>query len=251
MFYLLNIVNIRWLNWIIAALAAAAEENIEVTTVVKEVQARLQVSQIYIFSHKIQIQIQTQKARLQVSQISITSLTKYKYKNLGSRSHKCLFCSLTKYKYKYKKVKSQPPGFTNIFFSHKIPTHRLSWAPGFISLFSLWQNTNPSFDRDSKRSKQLCPNSADLQGGWRQAAKDLQRRLRRLGSRSKWGSRRRWNQSPKCTSSLGGACKDFIRFSENKRFEPGSVKTLKKRKKNTESGFLKRRVDVQSGHETR
>ena len=53
MFYLLNIVKIRWLNRIFAALAAAAEENIEVTTVVKEVQARLQVSQISIFSHKI------------------------------------------------------------------------------------------------------------------------------------------------------------------------------------------------------
>merc|ERR1719500_2558762 len=34
----------------VAALAAAAQENIEVTTVVKEVQARLQVSEIYIFS---------------------------------------------------------------------------------------------------------------------------------------------------------------------------------------------------------
>ena len=37
-------------NFLAAALAAAAEENIEVTTVVKEVQARLQVSQIS-FSH--------------------------------------------------------------------------------------------------------------------------------------------------------------------------------------------------------
>ena len=76
MFYLLNIVKIRWLNRIFAALAAAAEENIEVTTVVKEVQARLQVSQI-----------------------------------------------------------------------------------------SFVQNTNPSFDRDSKRSKQLWQNSDDLRGG--------------------------------------------------------------------------------------
>ena len=46
-FWSVNI--IRWSNWIIcffAALAAAAEENIEVTTVVREVQASLQVLQI-------------------------------------------------------------------------------------------------------------------------------------------------------------------------------------------------------------
>ena len=37
-------------NFLAAALAAAAEENIEVTTVVKEVQARLQVSQIFFLT---------------------------------------------------------------------------------------------------------------------------------------------------------------------------------------------------------
>ena len=41
-------------NLLVAALAAAAEENIEVTTVVKEVQARLQVSDKSLF-HKISI----------------------------------------------------------------------------------------------------------------------------------------------------------------------------------------------------
>lgn len=74
-------------NLLVAALAAAAEENIEVTTVVKEVQARLQVSD------------------------------------------------------------------KSLFLCHKIP----------ISFFT--QNTNSLFDRDSKRSKQLCQNKDGLRGG--------------------------------------------------------------------------------------
>ena len=48
-------------NLLVAALAAAAEENIEVTTVVKEVQARLQVSDKSLFlCHKIPISFFTQ-----------------------------------------------------------------------------------------------------------------------------------------------------------------------------------------------